>query len=203
MAYNPSYQHPRQPSVSNPSHHGAIPPHSQPVNPPYNPSGPRDIPHRGSYGQPNAPGQYYGTTPPQAYGTTPPMHYGTTPPGHFSTGQMYGTSPSQNPQMYGTTPPQQQYLAPIPSQPSYPQPQAGYSAPQSVYSASQQGRPRGGSTSSHHSHKSHHSSYSKHSRHDEKGGRRKNSRVESPRPSFGDTMTLVWSSLKGAFDSRK
>jgi hypothetical protein len=198
MTYNPGYQHSRQSSISNPSSYGGKP------NLPHNPSVPQDIPRQGQYGPPKATAQYYGTTPPQTYGTTPPMQYGVTPPGQYSTGQVYGTSPLQNPQMYGTTPPQQQYLAPFPPQSGYStQPPAGYPAPQSAYSGSQQGRPRGGSTSSYHSQKSHRSSYSKHSRYDEKDSRRKNSRVDSPRPSFGDTMTLVWSSLKGAFDSRK
>ncbi|KAF2424468.1 hypothetical protein EJ08DRAFT_412612 [Tothia fuscella] len=211
MVYDPSRYQPNQPSHL--SLYSNNPSQSHPVHPAYTPSVPRDVPRQDSSAQSGITSQHPGPTPHQShghtqqmqYGMTPPMQYGTTPPRHYSVGQIYGTSPSQQSQMYGTTPPHQQYLAPYQPQPSFAsQSQAGYPQ-QGAYSSQQHGRPRGGSVSSQHSHKFHRSSHRhpKHLHYDEKEPRRP-SRVKSPpRPSFGDTMVLVWRSLIGAFDRRK
>jgi hypothetical protein len=205
MSYNPSYQQHQQPAPgSNPAQYGNPHPQFHAMPSPYNPSAPQDIPRQRQYSRQDSSAPYYGTTPPQQYGVTPPQQYGTSP---ARQPQMYGSSPSQQPQMYGTTPPQQQYLAPYGSHPNYPPPpQAGQPAQQAAYSEPPRSRPRTGSVASYQSHKSHKSHKSHHSRHSQYGEKerpRKNSRVMSPRPSFGDTVVLMWSSFKGAFDTRK
>jgi len=213
MAYNPTYQPHQQPhSGTNPSQFGTAPPMLHPVHPSYVASVPRNIPGQGQVVSQESPAhsypgsaQQYGTTPPQPYGTSPSRQqmYGTTPP---QAQQMLGTSPSQFPPMYGTSPSQQQHLAPYSSQPGYPpqsQPGYGYPPHPVPYSEPAHSRARAGSTSSYQSHKSHRSTHSKRSHYDEKDSRRKNSRVSSPRPSMGDTMVMLWGSLKGAFDTRK
>jgi len=213
MSYNPSYQQHQQPlSFPNPTQYSN--PHQQnhPMAAPVNPSLPQDITRQGQASA--APAPYYGTTPPQQYGVTPPQQYGTSPnrPAQQQP-QMYGSNPSQQPQMFGTTPPQQQYLTPDASHPSYPQPpQAGFPPQgfppqgfppqQPAFSEFPRSRPRARSDASYQSHKSHHSKHSRRAS-DEYGRPRKNSRVMSPRPSLGDTMVMMWSSVKGAFDTRK
>jgi len=202
MSYQPGYQqHQQSAPGSVPSQYGASQAQFHAMPPRVDPSMPRDIPRQRQYSTHEPSPQYYGTTPPQPYGLTPPQQYGTSP---TRQPQMYGTSPSQHPQMYGTTPPHQQYLTPHSSRPSYPPPpQAGYPGNRGSVSEPVRSRPRAGSQASYTSHKSHKSHHSKYSHHDEKERPRKNSRVSSPRPSFGDTMVLMWGSIKGAFDARK
>jgi hypothetical protein len=195
MSYNPSYQqHQQQPAPgSNPGQYGNPQSQFHAMPSPFNPSMPQDIPRQRQYSAQESSAPYYGTTPPQQYGATPP--------------QQYGTSPARQPQMYGTSPSQQQYLTPHASYSNYPPPpQAGYPPQQGAYGESPRSRPRAGSTASYQSHKSsksHRSHHSKHSHYGDKDRPRKNSRVMSPRPSFGDTVVLMWSSFKGAFDTRK
>jgi len=192
MSYNPSYQQHQPPaSGANSAQYGSPQSQFHAMPPPVNPSMPQEIPQQRQFSATSA--QYYGSTPPQQYGTSPTRQ-----------AQVYDTSPSQHPQMYGTTPPQPQYLTPYASHPSHPPPpQAGYPPQQAAFSEAPHSRPRAGSNASYQSHKSHKSHHSKHSRHDEKERPRKNSRAMSPRPSFGDTMVMMWSSVKGAFDARK
>jgi len=202
MSLNPNYTAPpKTQRGSNASQYSTAAPQSRPLGS-YDASMPRDIPRQGQYLPPEAQSQYYGITPPQQFGTSPQQYSVPQPPA-----PMYGTSPSQQPQFYGTTPPQQQYLAPSTSQPSYPPPpSSSYSTQQGAYSGPPTSSRRESSVASHHSHhshRSHQSNHSKRSRYDEKDGRRKNSRVQSPRPTFGDSIMLVVNSLKGAFDSRK
>jgi len=204
MAYNPSNQSRQQPLPrSNPSQLDGIPHQFHPVHPSYDASVPRDIPRQGQFASQETPGHFYNPGSAPQYGTTPPQPYGTSP----SRQQMYGISPPRPQEMYGTSPSQQQYLAPSSSQPGYPtQPQSsyGYSPQQTAYNEPPHPRARASSTASYQSYSSHRSGHSKRSRYDDKESRRKNSRVSSPpRPSFGDTMVLMWGSIKGAFDTRK
>jgi len=193
-AYNPPFRHSPHHTDPRQLRTGESPEKSHPVHPTFAAEIPRDIPRQGQY----TPHERY--APPGVYDTSlhrAPEPYGTSP----SQGQMYGVSPSQG-QMYGTSPSQQQYLVPYPSHQGYPPPPQ-----QQPYLGDQPMRTRSMSTASHtshHSHRSHRSGGSHHSRHSKHSkSHRKNSRVESPRPSWSDSVILVWNSLKGAFDTRK